>query len=140
MAYKSAKALGIKPWERKRLIEFSKAAPALVHISHIYDATIDGFYFNLNYEARTYNCKTVACIGGFCSLKEQGANFDNITEEEQDKANDYVNKDRSEVLNSLYYPQGDVDYDAVTPTMASEVVKHFLRTGEIDWSNAPTEE
>jgi hypothetical protein len=136
--YLTSRQLGIKPWERRGLIAFIKAAPTMKHNptpNHTVKPGDDGLVFNMSFPLIAAECGTVCCIGGFVWVQEHGAK---ITDEHCDhgfnrNTADYVYNTVSK-LYALYFPHlHNQNWGHIKPTAAAKVVEHFLFTGEIKW-------
>lgn len=157
--YLSALKLGISPEERDALIwvlqKLTEQCAVHVLSEHTGDpdaVPADRLGFNMNDSSREYDCGTVCCLGGWASLKMQGA-VDKAKRDkhghlafrsiEVDKADDYVfqfqprykdSQRYDEGLSGLYFPPQDrVRYESVTPDIARDVLEGYLLTGKADW-------
>lgn len=132
--FKTAEELGIEPWERQRLEEMLTHLDTLQHVEDVYlDFDTQRPTFNMNHTAsRDYDCGTVACIGGWCSLVEQGADLNKITAKQVNVADDYVTS-ATDSLRDLYFPPADIVYESVKPEQAKEAITNFLKTGDPQW-------
>lgn len=97
-----------------------------------------------------YRCGSTCCIGGWMHVHMAGpmrANDQGYIFVDVDRANAYVNHDKSPVLHPLFFPlQSDqfgtelpgyedvsVSYTDITPEHAIRAIDNFLETGDPDW-------
>lgn len=73
--------------------------------------------FNMHEWSVPTNCGTVCCIGGWAEYLSGVQDLD-----------------YSKALDPLFYPSAADNWDDITPEKAAIVVRHYLTTGEIDWS------
>jgi hypothetical protein len=158
--YKTAEELGIKQWEYDGLIK------TMEHLKHTRLLTVEtdefkdipeGMYFNMGHTAQTtirrqlnddtayksYECGTVACIGGWNYLLSfgmkdyRGADIYVTTPQDDIDNHPYFypedTRGYSPALYDLYYPFGHGSWDNITPEVASNTIRHFLTTGDIDY-------
>jgi hypothetical protein len=136
--YLSANELGIEEWERNQLVKLVDTLPNTKHNSHNDSFKVGGTgcTFNMDYGFVDYQCGTVSCIGGTMYANEYGQ----VTEQgyiiDEFSTDDYIYK--HPVLADLFFPDIDdfPEYDMITPAQAAIVIKHYLTTGEIDWTLA----
>ena len=143
--FKTAQELGIEPWERQRLEEMLTYLDTVVHIPEAmlkYDKA-HAPVFNMNHGAVSYDCGTVACIGGWCKLREENAVMTELTPQQINRANMYVG-DIEGPLRDLYYPFYDdresVNYESINTVQAKEAIVNFLNTGNPKWESILTPE
>lgn len=133
MTYLSAKELKIQSFERKGLIDFTEDKtlrhnPKVTFDTCPRDSTAP--IFNMNYAERRADCGTVMCIGGYVAHRANRIAILPVT------ADFYVEVQRSEVLNELYYPSISFRlWSNISLEDAKQVVRNFLTTGKVDWSD-----
>ncbi len=142
----SAADLGLSEKERMALIQTRRM---LLDDSVPYPAEYGKPGFNMNYEARRFDCGAACCIGGHMSLIMQGAMPDNgvfkLNRPQSDIAASYVrDKKEGHKIGKLFYPEELYDIDhklarswhKITPEMAIAAIDSFLMTGKPNWKSA----
>lgn len=140
--YLTAHILNIQPFEREGLIAFLRTKK-LIYKSRIRDKyssddpTPNRLIFNMSRILSEAQCGTVMCIAGFVYYHQDGDG----TEKTPYEARQYAECERSAALAPLYFPSlrgnchiNPVEWDGITLDEAKAVVRHFLRTGTVDWS------
>jgi hypothetical protein len=122
--FKSAKYLGLSRKQRWALIETLKAMESgqVQHVNLNAEdkiRKIKKYLFNMEDWKGSYDCGTVACIGGTAELIAKAPIFENG---ELPIVGD---------LRELFY-SGGVDND-VTPKQAAKALRGYLKTGKTDW-------
>ncbi|TNC14888.1 hypothetical protein FF100_04735 [Methylobacterium terricola] len=139
----SAKRLGLSEEELNALIQ-TRRMLAEAKIGHAPGEGMAGF--NMNYQAKRWDCGAACCIGGHMSLLMQGVPSSDgvfvLTREEAITAGDYVNRrEFDHVLSPLFFPReleeldNDIGglWDKITPEMAVRAIDSFLLTGNPNW-------
>jgi len=80
-----------------------------------------------SFNMKVWRCNTVGCIGGWAVQLLLGGPFSDT-----DRVADLFDI-RVEDAYDLCYPSG-VNYQAVTPAEAAQVLRHLAATGLVDWS------
>lgn len=135
-------------WVREKL-----ASGKIEHSSHVraHDGGVHNM-FNMSVASAPYSCGTVACIGGWMSLKMQdvadAAIEDNLKLRwiTTAHANNYVGsyagdnehreangRDGRSQLGRLFYPKETLAWDPITPAQAVRAIDNYLETGQPRW-------
>lgn len=136
--FKTAEELGIQPWEREQLIAMLDRLPFLTWLEEPHASDFKGEVFNMNLTTEAYECGSVACIGGFCKIAEQGFDPLALTPANADIVVDYVHRSQGK-LHELYFPmcgeenQLEYSYGRITNVEAAQAVSNFLTTGDAKW-------
>jgi hypothetical protein len=130
----SAPALGITDGEHAAILEIRGLFAAGV-FHHDYDDALDKPNgYNMNYPLDEAKCGTTGCIGGWMWLAMRRDRKTDAISPSQ-----YVNNDRSEALQNLFYPPqeeiGEISYEEITPGAALIAIDTFL-AGRLDWAAA----
>lgn len=110
-----------------------------------------GPLFDMETVCTRYTCGTAACIGGWVWLLTHAKptsikpGFVTYAEDDTERASHYVSGNQPEMpygkltpLTNLFYPPEHMvhrdNWKYVTAEEAANVIWHFLRTGDVDWT------
>lgn len=112
---------------KERILELADLIEMQPHTPHDAD-----FGFNMHRFSRPSG--SPACIGGWAAWIALGKiDMNEYIGSLAQVACDWLElpEDIGDIGGSLFCP--DIDFDGITPSMASEVLRNLVRTGEVKW-------
>ncbi len=143
---KRASELYISPKEYDALqtVRFFLSEANVGKISDVDDLEIENpeapYQFNMNQAAKTYECGTAMCIGGWVKLFMMDIELTDkmkLTLPQINEINEYVmNLDGDTDLGRLYFPDlTEEGWAKIGPKEAVQAIDNFLKTGSADWES-----